>query len=164
MAIIMNSVPAERASIASALSAASRQIGMLIGMVLAVAVTPYGIKPDSPLGIYYARELEIAVETMRKMHRRGIRVLIGGDYGFAWTPQGTNAEGRTQPLWGWFHRHLLPRVGSGTNQPWALCHNLFEVGRAGRALCFTHILEFPGSCDYSGWWLVASRWKTVSVN
>jgi len=53
---------------------------------------PYGIKPDSPLGIYYARELEIAVETMRKMHRRGIRVLPGGDYGFAWTPHGTNAK------------------------------------------------------------------------
>ena len=29
---------------------------------------------------------------MKKMHRRGIRVLIGGDYGFAWTPQGTNAK------------------------------------------------------------------------
>jgi imidazolonepropionase-like amidohydrolase len=26
------------------------------------------------------------------MHKRGIRVLIGGDYGFAWTPQGTNAK------------------------------------------------------------------------
>jgi len=53
---------------------------------------PYGIKPDSALGIYYARELEIAVETMKKMHRRGIRVLPGGDYGFAWTPHGTNAK------------------------------------------------------------------------
>jgi imidazolonepropionase-like amidohydrolase len=29
---------------------------------------------------------------MRKMHRRGIRVLPGGDYGFAWTPHGTNAK------------------------------------------------------------------------
>src|SRR3546814_369012 len=29
---------------------------------------------------------------MKKMHRRGIRVLIGGDYGFAWTPMGTNAK------------------------------------------------------------------------
>ena len=44
------------------------------------------------LGIQYARELEIAVETMQKMHRRGIRVLPGGDYGFAWTPHGTNAK------------------------------------------------------------------------
>lgn len=52
----------------------------------------YGIKPGSPVAISYERELEHAVETCRKMHRRGIRVLIGGDYGFAWTPQGTNAK------------------------------------------------------------------------
>jgi imidazolonepropionase-like amidohydrolase len=52
----------------------------------------YGIKPGSPISISYERELEHAVETCRKMHRRGIRVLIGGDYGFAWTPQGTNAK------------------------------------------------------------------------
>ncbi len=52
----------------------------------------YGIKPGSPMAMLYERELEMAVESMRKMHRRGIRVLIGGDYGFAWTPQGTNAK------------------------------------------------------------------------
>lgn len=52
----------------------------------------YGIKPGTPITIEYERELEAAVETCRKMHRRGIRVLIGGDYGFAWTPQGTNAK------------------------------------------------------------------------
>lgn len=52
----------------------------------------YGIKPGTPLTIAYERELENAVETMKKMHRRGIRVLIGGDYGFAWTPMGTNAK------------------------------------------------------------------------
>jgi imidazolonepropionase-like amidohydrolase len=52
----------------------------------------YGVKPGSPLALSYERELQLAVETMRKMHRRGIRVLIGGDYGFAWTPQGTNAK------------------------------------------------------------------------
>ncbi|WP_246116821.1 metal-dependent hydrolase family protein [Denitrobaculum tricleocarpae] len=51
----------------------------------------YGIKPGTPITIAYERELEMAVETMKKMHKRGIRVLIGGDYGFAWTPQGTNA-------------------------------------------------------------------------
>nr|WP_281351253.1 amidohydrolase family protein [Sneathiella litorea] len=51
----------------------------------------WGIKPDSPLAIEYARELESCVETMKKMHKRGIRICIGGDYGFAWTPQGTNA-------------------------------------------------------------------------
>jgi imidazolonepropionase-like amidohydrolase len=52
----------------------------------------WGIKPGSPITIEYERELATAVETCRKMHRRGIRVLIGGDYGFAWTPQGTNAK------------------------------------------------------------------------
>ena len=29
---------------------------------------------------------------MRKLHRRGIKVLPGGDYGFAWIPHGTNAR------------------------------------------------------------------------
>ncbi len=51
----------------------------------------YGIKPGTPITIAYERELEMAVETMQKMHKRGIRVLIGGDYGFAWTPMGSNA-------------------------------------------------------------------------
>ena len=40
----------------------------------------------------YERELEMCIDTMKKMHRRGIRICIGGDYGFAWTPQGTNAK------------------------------------------------------------------------
>ncbi len=52
----------------------------------------YGIKPGTPITIAYERELENAVETMQKMHKRGIRVLTGGDYGFAWTPHGTNAK------------------------------------------------------------------------
>ena len=52
----------------------------------------WGIEPGTPVTIAYERELENAVETMREMHRRGIRVLIGGDYGFAWTPMGTNAK------------------------------------------------------------------------
>lgn len=52
----------------------------------------YGIKPGSRLSIAYERELENAIDGARKMHRRGIKVLIGGDYGFAWTPQGTNAK------------------------------------------------------------------------
>ncbi|MCP4329463.1 MAG: amidohydrolase family protein [Alphaproteobacteria bacterium] len=52
----------------------------------------YGIVPGTPITIAYERELEHAIETMKAMHRRGIRVLIGGDYGFAWTPHGTNAK------------------------------------------------------------------------
>ena len=33
-----------------------------------------------------------AIESLQKMHKRGIRVLPGGDYGFAWTPHGENAK------------------------------------------------------------------------
>jgi imidazolonepropionase-like amidohydrolase len=38
------------------------------------------------------RELEVTVDTMYDLKRRGVRVLPGGDYGFAWNPNGTNAR------------------------------------------------------------------------
>jgi imidazolonepropionase-like amidohydrolase len=40
----------------------------------------------------YERELELSIEVLQKMKKRGIRVMPGGDYGFAWTPHGTNAK------------------------------------------------------------------------
>lgn len=40
----------------------------------------------------YAEELEASIAGLKEMHRRGIKVLPGGDYGFAWTPHGTNAR------------------------------------------------------------------------
>ena len=40
----------------------------------------------------YKIELDAAIEGLREMHRRGIRVLPGGDYGFAWTPHGSYAR------------------------------------------------------------------------
>jgi imidazolonepropionase-like amidohydrolase len=40
----------------------------------------------------YHRELEASIESMKKMHKRGIRILPGGDYGFAWIEHGTNAK------------------------------------------------------------------------
>lgn len=40
----------------------------------------------------YKRELDAAVPALREMHQRGITVLPGGDYGFAWTPHGTYAR------------------------------------------------------------------------
>jgi imidazolonepropionase-like amidohydrolase len=42
------------------------------------------------MGFY--RKMEATKATYREMRRRGIRVVPGGDYGFAWTPQGTNAR------------------------------------------------------------------------
>ena len=52
----------------------------------------WGITPEKAAAMGYHRELEVAVESLRKMIRRGIRVLPGGDYGFAWTEHGTNAR------------------------------------------------------------------------
>lgn len=37
-------------------------------------------------------EVEITCKVMKEMHKRGIRVLPGGDYGFAWAPHGTYAR------------------------------------------------------------------------
>ena len=38
------------------------------------------------------RELEIAVDNMKRLAAAGVRVLPGGDYGFAWNPIGTDAR------------------------------------------------------------------------
>jgi imidazolonepropionase-like amidohydrolase len=52
----------------------------------------WGLTPEVTKKMGYHRELETAVETLKKMLKRGIRILPGGDYGFAWTPHGTNAK------------------------------------------------------------------------
>ena len=51
----------------------------------------WGYTPARAREIGYEEELAAAVESMKAMHKRGIRVLPGGDYGFAWAPHGTNA-------------------------------------------------------------------------
>lgn len=40
----------------------------------------------------YIDELSAAIDTMRALHKRGVRILPGGDYGFAWCPHGTYAR------------------------------------------------------------------------
>jgi len=40
----------------------------------------------------FERELEVTVEAVARMRKRGIRVLPGGDYGFAFTPHCQNAR------------------------------------------------------------------------
>ena len=37
-------------------------------------------------------ELERGIENMQALQRRGVRILPGGDYGFAWCPIGSNAR------------------------------------------------------------------------
>ncbi|MFN9775733.1 MAG: amidohydrolase family protein [Burkholderiales bacterium] len=52
----------------------------------------WGITPEVAKNMGYHRELEVAIESLKKMHKRGIRILPGGDYGFAWIEHGTNAK------------------------------------------------------------------------
>jgi imidazolonepropionase-like amidohydrolase len=52
----------------------------------------WGLTPEVTQKMGYHHELEAAIESMKAMRKRGIRILPGGDYGFAWTPHGTNAK------------------------------------------------------------------------
>ena len=52
----------------------------------------WGIGPAVARDLGMERCLENAQRTYAQMRQRGIRAVIGGDYGFAWTPQGTNAR------------------------------------------------------------------------
>jgi len=52
----------------------------------------WGLTPEVTRKMGYHRELEAAIDSMKAMRKRGIRILPGGDYGFAWTPHGTNAR------------------------------------------------------------------------
>ena len=53
---------------------------------------PWGITRAIATGMGYQHEWDAALESLRAMHRRGIRILPGGDYGFAFTPHCNNAR------------------------------------------------------------------------
>jgi imidazolonepropionase-like amidohydrolase len=65
-------------------------IGILVAMLDHAA--PWGITRQKAVEMGYEIELAAASESLRKMHKRGIRVLPGGDYGFAFTPHCQNAK------------------------------------------------------------------------
>ncbi len=56
----------------------------------------FGFPQEAAEAVGYKKELEHAIKGLREMHRRGVKILPGGDYGFAWTPA----------------RHLRPRSGA----------------------------------------------------
>jgi imidazolonepropionase-like amidohydrolase len=65
-----------------------------IGIIYAMLneAEPWGITRVSATAVGYQREWDTALESLSKMHKRGVRVLPGGDYGFAFTPHGQNAR------------------------------------------------------------------------
>jgi imidazolonepropionase-like amidohydrolase len=53
---------------------------------------PWGITNAKAVAMGYQHEWDAAIESLKAMHRRGVRVLPGGDYGFAFTPHCQNAR------------------------------------------------------------------------
>ena len=53
---------------------------------------PWGITHAKAVQMGYQHEWDHAVESLRAMHKRGVRILFGGDYGFAMTPHCQNAR------------------------------------------------------------------------
>jgi imidazolonepropionase-like amidohydrolase len=54
--------------------------------------TNWGISTEVAESMGVRRELDSAIRNMKQLKNRGVRVLPGGDYGFAWNPIGTNAR------------------------------------------------------------------------
>lgn len=52
----------------------------------------WGLTPEVSEKLGMKREIENASRRMAEYRKRGIRVLPGGDYGFAWNPIGNNAR------------------------------------------------------------------------
>lgn len=53
---------------------------------------PFGYTLQKAEQVGYTKELDAATKALKEMHKRGVTVLPGGDYGFAWCPHGTYAR------------------------------------------------------------------------
>jgi len=52
----------------------------------------FGLPASDAIRARIAGDLDMTVACMKDLHRRGVRVLPGGDYGFMWNPHGNNAR------------------------------------------------------------------------
>ncbi|MEJ8853451.1 amidohydrolase family protein [Variovorax robiniae] len=66
--------------------------GIAILYAMLYEAEPWGITHAMAVDMGYQIEWEAACVSLSKMHKRGIRVLPGGDYGFAFTPHCQNAR------------------------------------------------------------------------
>jgi imidazolonepropionase-like amidohydrolase len=69
-------------------------VGPAIGIIYGTLYEgeKYGFYRDSDLGRTMQRVIETTAAVYSELRRRGVRILIGGDYGFAQSPQGDNAR------------------------------------------------------------------------
>jgi imidazolonepropionase-like amidohydrolase len=54
--------------------------------------SPWGLTTELATARGAKRELTLGIDNMKALRRRGVRILPGGDYGFAWAPIGANAR------------------------------------------------------------------------
>ena len=66
--------------------------GIAILYAMLYEAEPWGITHEKAVAMGYQTEWDAALESLKAMHRRGVRVLPGGDYGFAFTPHCQNAR------------------------------------------------------------------------
>lgn len=52
----------------------------------------FGYPQEAAEAAGYKDELDNSIIGLKEIRRRGVKILPGGDYGFAWTPHGTNAR------------------------------------------------------------------------
>jgi imidazolonepropionase-like amidohydrolase len=78
------------------LEAAKERVFVAPGIAILYAMLheaePYGITHEKAVAMGYQIEWDAALESLKAIHRRGVRVLPGGDYGFAFTPHCQNAR------------------------------------------------------------------------
>jgi len=69
-------------------------VGPAIGIIYGTLYEgeAFGFYRDSEVGRIMERVIETSAKVYSEFRRRGIRALIGGDYGFAQSPQGDNAR------------------------------------------------------------------------
>lgn len=53
---------------------------------------PWGLSTEAAENMGMKRELEIGIVNMKRLKAAGVRLLPGGDYGFAWNPIGRDAR------------------------------------------------------------------------
>jgi len=82
-----------------------------IGVIytLAYEASEWGFTPEVVERMRLIPQMELSEKVHREMHKRGLRVLPGGDYGFAWNPNGTNARDleHFQNLFGYTSNEVL---------------------------------------------------------
>jgi imidazolonepropionase-like amidohydrolase len=69
-------------------------VGPAIGIIYSTLYEgeKFGFKRDSEVGRKMQRTIDTTAAVYTELRKRGVRILIGGDYGFAQSPQGDNAR------------------------------------------------------------------------